>query len=295
MDNQIEISPYGNLLVYKHGYSAGFVRSVIEERKLEGLRVFSILKDQKVENTDFLKKYTFLKSLDITSSCDYDFSFLSYLKGLHNLTINTADSKDTIDLSSLENLETLSINWRKGKISGLEKCTKLTSLVISEYKEENFSPIKSVNLISLKIKTSTIKSDQGIENLPKLKHLELGNCRKLKSLNSIKQLKNLETLLLNSCSNIADYHPLEALSSLKELNITDCKNINTIGFISNLPNLSKLSLLGNSIVIDGNMTPAQNIKELFYRHYDHYNLKIETKKHDDLVKSNLKKIKNLFK
>jgi len=38
--SEIEISPYGNLLMFKTGYSAEFIKKTIEKNKLNGLSIF---------------------------------------------------------------------------------------------------------------------------------------------------------------------------------------------------------------------------------------------------------------
>ena len=79
MDTEIEISPYGSLLVYKKEYSAKDVSTIIKEHKLRGLRIFAQLKDDRLYNLDFLRDFSFLEVLDITSIDDYSFDFLNKL------------------------------------------------------------------------------------------------------------------------------------------------------------------------------------------------------------------------
>ena len=88
MNREIEISQYGSLLVFKQGYTPEFVQTVIHERNLKGLRIFAHLGADRLSNLSFLYEYSFLEALDITSVDDYDFSFLSSLKGLKELSIS---------------------------------------------------------------------------------------------------------------------------------------------------------------------------------------------------------------
>lgn len=88
--DRIEIAPFGNLLVYKKGYTADYVRDTIMKKKLGGLRIFSVLKEEKVDNVDFLKEYGFLEALDITSMQDFYFGFLHHLKDIKRLSINNS-------------------------------------------------------------------------------------------------------------------------------------------------------------------------------------------------------------
>jgi hypothetical protein len=294
MKYNYEISPYGNMLVYKRGYSVDFVHKVISENKLSGLRIFDHL--DKLESLDFLEKYDFLEKLDVNCMNDQDYSFLMNLPNLKSLGIGlSVKENNAIDLSSQVNLENLTIQWRKGKIFGIEKCQKINSLCITNYTEMDFNSILSLqNLEDLKIKTASIKSINGIENYTKLKSLYLGNCKKLSSIEVLKGLRNITFLSFELCPQVKDYASIGYLFGLENIQIIDCKEINTIKFIETLPSLKKLSLLGNTDVVDGDLLPAKNIKEVFYKHRKHYNAKIENKSYDNLEKINLEKIKALL-
>lgn len=295
MNNEIEISPNGSLLVYKKEYSAKDVLSIIQRDNLRGLRIFAQLKDDRLSDLDFLSEYTFLEALDITSVDDSNFSFLNKLENLKDLTVNVP-GQNIIDLSKQTELETLTIQWRKNKILGLEKCNKITSLCLVDYTEEDFKLIASLlNLEDLKVKTALIKNCSGIESLTKLKSILFGNCKKLSDIEGLKELKRLTSLSFDFCPQIRNYTSLGYLTNLEDLQIIDCKGVSSIKFIENLPALKKFSILGNTDVLDGDLMPAKKIKEVFYKHRKHYNVTIENKDYDSLVKSNLEKIKRLFK
>jgi hypothetical protein len=295
MNREIEISPYGSLLVYKKGYTVDFVRSLLDKKKLRGLRIFAMLNEDRLPDLDFLSDYSFLEVLDITSVDDYNYNFLYSLKNIKELSINI-EGRNIIDLSYQENILDLTIKWRKGKILGLEKCQKISSLCLIEYTEENFYPISPLqNLKNLIVKTGSIKSVNGVERLLVLENLLLGYCKLLKSINSLERNFNLKSISFERCSNIEDYTPLGHLSNLDILQIIDCKGINSIRFVQNLSALKKLMLLGNTVVLDGDLMPAKGIKEVIHVHHKHYNIKIENKENDRLMKSNLDRIKTKYK
>jgi hypothetical protein len=294
MEKEIEISPYGSLLVYKKGYSLDFIRTTIQKKQLKGLRIFAQLKEDRLNSLDFLREYTFLEALGITTVDDFDFGFLSELKGLKELTISTV-GEHKIDLSSQVNLEELAIHWRKGGILGIGKCQNLTSLCLIDFKESDFSAISQlIKLKELIVKTASIKTVNGLQNFQCLESLLLGNCRSLRSIEGITYLKELTSLDIELCSKIDDYNFIGSLYNLKSLDINDCKGINSIKFVQNLQALQKIGLLGNTDVLDSDMTPAQNIKEVFYYPRKHYNIKIENKDFDNLRARNMKKINDLF-
>jgi|688.fasta_scaffold180260_3 hypothetical protein len=290
----IEIASFDNLLVYKKGYTPEFVSKIITDKKLGGLRIFSILKEDKLETINFLQDYSFLEKLDVTSSTDFDFSFLSRLVNLKKLSINV-EGRNEIDLSSLTKLEYLSVQWRK-TIKGFENCTRLSSLGLIELKEPDLVKISSVkSLTDIRIKTASIESLNGLQGLINLQSLSIGNCKKLTSINAINQLPKLRNLYFEKCPIIKDYESVNSLPSLEDFSLIDCGVIESIKFTESFPLLSKLSLLGNTIVNDGNLLPAKRIKSVEHKHYKHYNIKIEDTTYNQTVKNNLQKIKNLFK
>lgn len=289
----IEIAPFDNLLVYKKGYTSEFIYNVIKERKLGGLRIFSILKDDRLDSIEFLEQFNFLEKLDITSSNDFDFSFLLKLPNLRRLSINVQGTTE-INLSNLLNLEYLSIQYRKS-IKGIENCKKLTSLCLIEFKEKDLFKIKDVNsLVELRIKTSSIETLEGIEQLINIEKLSLGNCKKLYYIEQLNNLINLNTLEFDSCPSIQDFNKLIALNKLQTLILNSCGNIQSVGFMQNFSSLAKLSMLGNTNIVDGNLLPLSNIKTLEHSHKKHYNVNLESKSYNENIKSNLNKIKSLF-
>ncbi|MET0637388.1 MAG: hypothetical protein ABWZ25_15260 [Chitinophagaceae bacterium] len=292
--DKIEIAPFDNLLVYKKGYTNEMVYNIITSKKLGGLRIFSVLKGDRLESLDFLRDYTFLERLDVTSVADYDFSFLRELTELKKLSINT-QGENVINLINQRSLEHLSVKWRKN-IVGLGHCTQLLSLGLIEFTEENFkkiSPIKGLQ--EIRIKTGAIQNLAGIEEIANLQTLSLSNCKKLKCIIAVNHLIKLKELYLDMCPNIKDYVDVADLPSLETLSLINCGNVQTLKFIQQFKSLLKLSLLGNTIVGDGDLIPAKMIKHLEHKHYDHYNLKLENSVYNDNIKKNLVKIKNLFK
>jgi hypothetical protein len=269
MDSNIEISPYGSLLVFKKGYTPEFVKKIVREKKLKGLRVFGYF-EERLSNLDFLEEYKFLEALDITTLDEYDYTFLSKLTNLKQLSISNEGS-NSIDLTNLINLTELSIRWRKGRILGLEKCSKLNALCLVNFNEKDFLQISQLlKLNKLEVKTASVESTRGLEKLIHLESLLLGNCQKLKSIVDIDGLAKLSSIDIEACPKIEDYECLKDMNALKDLSIVNCKGIKSIKFINNFDALKKLSLLGNTDVLDGDMTPAKRIDKVFYQHRLHF-------------------------
>lgn len=293
MESNIEISPFGNNLMFKSGYNKDFVFTILQERNLDGIKINT--RWENITDLSFLSEYEFLESLDVVGVGDFNFSFLISLKKLKKLSISI-EGNNVIDLSNQTNLESLSLHWRKGKILGLEQCVKITSLCLVNYSEKDFIPISSLlSLEDLKVKTALINSCDGLMSLTKLKSILLGNCKKLSSLDGLGNLKNTTSIAFDLCPQIKNYDEIVNLHKLENLQITDCKGVDSIKFIDSLVRLKKLSLLGNTDILDGDLVPAKKVKEVFYKHRKHYNVTIENKEYDSLVKSNLNKLKGLFK
>jgi len=290
----IKIAPYAPLLIYQKGYTPEFVAKTLKEHRLQGLRIFAILKDDRLESLDFLKEYKFLTTLHIDLADDLDYTVLKELTDLKDLAIGGV-GKQPIDLSQQTNLEKLSIRWRK-KIYGIEACKKVHSLSLYGYNEMDLSAFRHMTLMKrLVVNASSIQSLDGIEGMDTLEEMAFGSCKKLVNIQAINGKKALIKLDFESCPVIGDLSSLDNLPALEFLRFTDCKQIKSISFIDKLPSLRKLVFLGNTDIVDGDMGPARRIKELFYKHLKHYNFKVDTPEADRISKENLNKISQLSK
>jgi hypothetical protein len=268
--NKIEISETGNLLVYKKGYTPDFVKKAIEEKNLSGMRIFAHLKEDLLDNLNFLEEFTFLEGLSIATRDEVSYDYYGFLRKLKNLKYLNLQNEGGIevDLSNLTKLEKLSLQWRD-KIVGLEKCARLESLGLIAFKKEDLSLLSPlINLKRLIIKTSSIRSLNGIESLVNLEYALFGNCRRLESVIMINKLKKLTELEFDLCAKIKDIIELD-IKSLKVLRLNDCKEIPSLDFVKRFPVLQKI-ILGSTNVIDGNLRPISHLKEKFYAPKKHY-------------------------
>lgn len=259
----IDISQYGNLLIFKKGYSSSFIKSTIEKKHLNGLRIISILSDQKIDNLDFLGEMAFLDTLEISSIDDYNFNFLYNLHNLKRLSIEIY-GKSIIDLTEMTGLQSLFLYWRKN-IKGLNKCQNLRKLGIYGYKKVTLEYLSDLhNLKELQLKSSSINSLKGIEHFFNIEHISLGNCRILDTINDLNGLKKLKILDFNSCTKINDFSGLTDLPSLEELRLIDCKEILSVSFIKKLKSLNTVIISGNTKVIDNNLEALKGITNVKY-------------------------------
>ena len=244
MKETIEISPFGNNLIYRNFYDRNFIETTINERHLSGLKINT--RWENLLNLDFLSEYDFLESLEIVGRGNIDFGFLDNLTRLKILTISVTSSS-AINLSKLSKLEDFTVLWDKGDIFGLELCESLRSLCLVNYMNSSLVPISIIrNLKSLEIKTSSIKSLKGIEKLSNLSYLLLGNCVKLKDIQNLENLSMLTDIIFDICPNVYDYDIIKFLSKLEHIEIIDCNDVKGIEFIKNMPNLKNIQILGNT-------------------------------------------------
>lgn len=291
--NNIVITP-ANYLKYQKDFTPSYVEQVIKRENLGGLSIFAQLQEDRVDSFDFLKEYSFLQGLSIASRDDYNYDFLKSLGNLKSLTISNFGNNQ-IDLSNQVNLEFLCLEWRNN-ITGLKNCQKITELCLWNFKEDDLQKVEFLNCLkTLAIKTSSIKSLDGVQKMTSLEKALLGNCRTLRSIKGINGLQKLKELELTSCTKIEDYSFLTILPELENLQLIDCKDIQSIGFIKNFPKLKKFVMLGNTNVLDSDLLPAKDIVEVIYGHRKHYNIKIENKKSDELMKQNLERIRSSYK
>jgi hypothetical protein len=238
-------------LMYRREYSVELIQRTIEKRGLNGLSIFDDL--DPLSSIDFLRSCGFLRALRIQCRYDHDFSFLEEMPLLNYLSIGASESmKNEIDLSAQVNLEHLALKWRKGKIRGLENCTRISDLCLIEFSEESLEPVESLmNVTRLRVKTGSIRSLKGIERLKKVKELELGYCRNLRSLGDMNGLTELETVLIESCRKILDYASLDDLPKLRSLKLINCGDIPALDYECRFPRLEEFRLLERTRLVEG--------------------------------------------
>jgi len=259
MNQNIEVSFDGKILDYRKGYSPAFVKSVINKNNLNGMRVFSVLKEERLESLEFLRDFNFLKSLNITCVDDHDYNFLNVFNELEELIIAMGGKKE-IDFKSLTSLKKVVLEWRRNKIHGLEFCSKLEYLALIEFSEKDFSLLNSVpNLKTLRVKTAKIKSTYGLESIPLLEELLLANCSSLEIIKFVGKHKNLKVLHLEMCKKIADFYALGELPELEKFIIKDCGDIPSLDFLKGMPSLKEFRVIGKTKIGDCDLSYVKNI------------------------------------
>lgn len=275
---------------------------------LEKIEELTILPDRnnldlleyKFENIDMIKYFINLKKLSIY---DGKFTNISSLKNLKKLKylfiINSEEIEDIFPLKELKELEYLEIRGN-GEIkkntkvlSELKKLKllkfrynpddifpNLNSLTNLEYLEvrcviENNLPERRFNISTGEGIELPVKYEVDVENISKLKKLELLNLENIKLKNTfyLSKLKNIKKLKMRRC-NIDDIVYLAGLKRLEYLDLS-FNSISDIRVIPKCKKLRAIDLTGNRIkeikyfknfedllIVCLYFNPLQNIKSL---------------------------------
>ena len=176
-------------------------------------------------------------------------SDISALSGLTNLTtLNLSDNyiSDISALSGLTKLTTLILNANKiSNISALSRLTKLTTLSLGSHGAASlFGPTYEgqVSWIPLGVKNS-ISDISALSGLTKLTTLDLTNTG-ISNISALSRLTKLTTLRLGNVAGITSLDGSYHSDNLADLPVN---SISDISVLSELTNLKRLHLQGNSI------------------------------------------------
>lgn len=134
-------------------------------------------------------------------------------------------------------------------LSGIEQCTNLEELVLSNNQINDASPLgKLTKLKSLHLANNNLKDIQFLTSMSQLKFLNLEN-NQLTDITPLSALKNLTLLHLES-NQIKDIQALEGLSNLNFLWLTK-NNITNIDVLLQLPNLRMVIIDQNPLDMSG--------------------------------------------
>lgn len=238
--------------------------------------ILSFDKGYTLNNVDFLKDYTFIERITISSYQGINYAGLHHLNNLKFLAINVlAKDNQEIDFNMFPKLEDCRFTWRP-KASSIFNCTSLKRLDIIKFNKDNLQDLsKLINLKILDLRQSSFKSLVGIESLG-LEKLGLYYLSKLENLQTVDKLsKSLKVLDIESCKNINDIHEISQLHNLEKLGLNNCKQIDSLKPIQNLNKLQQFDFWGDTSILDGDMSPCIGIRKVAFENRKHYNYKNE--------------------
>ncbi len=221
------------------------------------------------DDIDFLSKCPSVSGVWLSDIDIKDYSGLYKMKNLTSLSV-PEDYKIDLDMSRLKNLE--GFVGEVHHVQNLDKCISLKWLKIGgKFPERNLEYIKSLtNLESLKIVQTNITSLNGIENLTKLRELELYYLRNLSDISAIKGVcDTLTSLEIGNCHNLCGYEVLGNLKKVSTLRILRCAKIPNISFVKTMSELKNFSFT-ETVVEDGDLTPCIGIEYTGFDNKKHY-------------------------
>jgi hypothetical protein len=182
-----------------------------------------------------------------------------------------------VDLSSFTNLRRARLSNKNRK--GLGSCHDLQELIISKVHTGRDDLSKLRKLVLLDISEGNISNLDFLKDMPSLKTLKLSYLYKLKDVTGLLFVKDtLEYLEIDSCKNIDWNGELVLLKNLRKLILGGFK-FEDIKWIKELSSLQHLSLV-DSNVLNGDISPAENIHYVGIDNKRHYNYKFD----DSLMK-----------
>jgi len=250
------------------------IEESIDFMKEENILGLEIIKVSGYPENDIscLKKFDFIKHINIINYSLDDITPIHHLKNLETLIIQT-DCNTKIDFTAFPKLKDLRMDWRKNSPS-MYDAVQLERLWISAFKpkEKNLSLLSNLkNLTNLRITSSPITNLSGIETMQQLEKLELYYLRNLEDIENTKKLPNLKELCIESCKKI-DLKPIANLTQIEKIELIKTADIESVNLFTKLKNLQSL-ILGETKIIDGNLSPMQSLPKLEAfegRHYKHY-------------------------
>ena len=234
---------------------------------LEGIGAFEHLKNFSAEGISApdLRQLTALKELRILlmeeetedsfslseeeASSLTDYSALSVLTGLEELSITSSAIRDLGFLSPLTGLKSLSISESDAiSLEPLRELTQLTSLELEDNSSlQDYAPVESLaHLKTLVLDKGTSQPDPDLSVLTELETLDMSG---FMSVRFLERMNNLKELFLHGC-NVDEIQALSGLTSLESLTCysvwTYAVPLRNLNFLDSMTSLKSLDLCGGS-------------------------------------------------
>lgn len=237
-------------------------RRVMKERGIQSLLMYQS-PGAKNGGLGFLTALSFLEALYIRSPTSrLNVSEIGELEGLRLLQVESTRLEGSVDFDRLTKLQVARVTWHKA-FEQITRCGSLRYLRVERWPHSSLKPLGDVSgLERLFLQSRKLVSVRGLAALMNLKHLELHECTQLVSLTGLDDARSLEILSLSSTKKFRDLKPLAPLLALKALELESCGSIESLEPIRGLPELWYLALLGDTTILDGDLSPIESLEKL---------------------------------
>jgi hypothetical protein len=214
-------------------------------RQLPKLAQLAIDCRTRVTGTEALQALPELSRLSVGTSSFENFDFLQSLptQQLVGLALSATQSKAP-DLTVIERFQNLRTLYVQGKFRNLESVAKLTKVEDLTLRSVNFDDLSFLsrlqNLRSLDIKLGGIKSLRSLEDMQKLRYLELWQIKGLEEVDFISSLVGLQNLFLQSLRNVTRIPNLARLKKLRRVYLENMKGLEDLSTLATAPSLREL-------------------------------------------------------
>ncbi len=215
------------------------------------------------DNIDFLQECSkHIEKLHINNSFIANVDVIYKLEKLKEFSISNASEKIKIDFSKLTNLESFTSDFYKG-FTNIEKLVNLKKIDISKFPFPDLKMLESLTKLEAIIlyRSRKLKSLQGIENLKKIKVIDLDCVPNLETLEGLTENhKELIKFRLYNAKRLSRITQLKNAVNLKHLQLTKLESEVEPEAKNLMENFKKLEIVG--VNYEPKDFPAIKIKEV---------------------------------
>ena len=227
---------------------------------LTNLNRFIIVSCNKIQSIGSLAQSQSLTML-IVIKCPglLDFTFLQQIKHLASLTIRESKIKDVSFISELTSLKHLDLRRCFNIQTGLDlkNLKGLNHFYLGEYPRQGSAKLSEGFLINLIINLEFLRHNTdlevlslrccscletllGIDELLKIKYIDVSVCQNLTGIGCLKKLPNLQVLNIENCEKIRQLPEFNPTSKLSRIDVTNCLRIGSIESVRVVPSLHEV-------------------------------------------------------
>lgn len=215
-----------------------------------------------------------IKELRIDSE-SIDWKTVSEFSCIQDLSI-AGRYKCDLEFKKFKKLKHLRTYWNDGYEKTVNNLNTLKSLVITQYREKDFTTLKKMDKLEFleMVHSRKLESLKSIDNFKNLKCLELIGCSKLTDIKALSKLPKLEFLHIDKCKMETDYSALGDLKVIKDICFGG--EMKDIQWVKKLKTLTKLRF--NCKLEDGNLDflyDMPNLQLIVFNNKRNFSIKLK--------------------